>query len=236
MFIRIFPVVLAICLYFCGFVGVQAQVNCSIAANQDRPECNCVKYARSQVLQLPGDLFTLAQKRAVMNHAFPRVGSVAVHDIFGDVGHVSVVRNVKVNSNGSLTATVQEGNYKSGYITTRTDTVDALKIVAYFDPTFSSGDSYQKLDRLSVSSGPAAKEFRVTIYGLNFEVSNVQVVILGGWCDTFAKCVVPNGALSEKSTTQLTVPLTLNNAGTYHLYVFSPRNGKTSNGKPIQVQ
>lgn len=196
--------------------------------------CNCVLYARSQVPSLPYGLDTLASKIAIINHRFPRVGSVAVHNYSPD-GHVSVVRNVVVQSDGNLYLTIDEANYKSCEFSRRYGTPDGLNIVGYYDPTYPSGQSSPKLDSLSTSTGAAGRPFIVTAYGSGFDPYSVRAVILGPGCSTFNSCVVPNGALSNRSSSSAQVPLTLNNRGAYHLYLSNASSGKTSNGKKITI-
>src|SRR5205085_2087499 len=92
-------------------------------------ECNCVTYARSQVHSLPSGMTSYEEKLAKINHRFPRVGSVAIMPAPGSLaqyGHVSVVRNVEVLSDGSLRLTVEEANWrksdKEPCVSTRTVT------------------------------------------------------------------------------------------------------------------
>jgi hypothetical protein len=75
----------------------------------------------------------------------------------------------------------------------------------------------------------------VTASGSGFDPTTVQGVILGGWCDTFGKCAVKTPQITNPSSTSLQIPVTLNSAGTYTLYIFNQAAGKTSNGKTITV-
>jgi hypothetical protein len=100
------------------FIGAAlAHIQSSAAQGAQCPWPSCVLWARTQVPSLPTGLETYTGKLAIINHQFPRVGSVAVHlirDKKGNnngVGHVSVIRNVTINNDGSLRLSIQEANY-----------------------------------------------------------------------------------------------------------------------------
>ena len=199
---------------------------------------NCVKYARTQVALPSKDLTSYQAKLSIINHRFPRVGSVAVMpapDTLAAYGHLSVVRNVAIRSDGGLQLTVQESNYGDCAITTRSITPEKRNIQGYFDPAYPSGQSSPRLDGVAPASGPVGKQFIVTVNGSGFDSGSVQGIILGGWCDSFNKCVVPTSAITNRGSTSVQIPVTLNSPGTYTLYVFNSVAGKTSNGKPITV-
>lgn len=205
--------------------------------NQNTVQGNCVLYARQEVPSLPYGLTYYQDKINIINHRFPRVGSVAVMPAPGSnaqYGHVAVVRNVAVNSDGSLNLTIQESNWAGCYISTRTVTPDSANIQGYFDPNYSSGQASPRLDSLSNSTGYANQQFYITANGANFDTNSVQGIILGGWCDYFGKCSVPNNVLANKSSSSVQVPVTLG-SGTYRLYLYNSASGKTSNGKVITV-
>lgn len=90
--------------------------------------CNCVIYARKDVKSLPFWLWTLADKKKIINSKKPKVGDVAIMDV-GMFGHVGVVKYVGRNH-----VTIHEGNYQTCRTTERHNTPEALKIVGYFDP------------------------------------------------------------------------------------------------------
>lgn len=200
--------------------------------------CNCVLWARSQVPSLPTNLTTYSQKLAIINHRFPRVGSVAVIYVpsgpSAPYGHLAVVRGVTINSNGSLNVRLQEANWSPCEITWRTGTPESLRIQGFFDPAYTSGAASPKLDNVSPSSGLAGVRFYTTATGFGFDPNTAQGIVLGGWCDSFYKCVVPTNVILNRSSGSLRIPLTLG-AGKYMLYIFNSGSGKTSNGKPITV-
>lgn len=91
--------------------------------------CNCVLYARSKVPSLPHGLWTLNDKKKIINKKYPRAGWVAVISVGLPWGHVAVVRK-----RGKNHITIVEANYKTCRITERHDTEKNLKIVGYFKP------------------------------------------------------------------------------------------------------
>ena len=95
----------------------------------DRWRCNCVIWARGKVPSLPYGLWTLNDKKKIINAQNPKKGNVAIMNVGGNVGHVSFVKYVGKNH-----LTIQEANYKSCKISERHDTAKALKIVGYFQP------------------------------------------------------------------------------------------------------
>jgi|GEM_PF-4836776 len=95
----------------------------------DEPgKCNCVLYVRSYVPSLPYGLFTLGNKRAIINASKPKIGSVAVMNV-GTWGHVGVVTNIEDNM-----VTIKEANYKNCRISERRNTEKNLKIIGYYQP------------------------------------------------------------------------------------------------------
>ncbi len=100
----------------------------------------CTDFARSRVPRLPGNLFTIADKRAIINDRTARVGSVAIIDVpsgtYAENGHVAVVENVTANS-----ITIAEAHFGGPYTERRRatgrDLADAeaqLRIIGYFRP------------------------------------------------------------------------------------------------------
>lgn len=213
-------------------VGVFAQCDQNTVAG------NCVLYARQEVPTLPYGLTYYSSKLNIINHRFPRVGSVAVMPVSGAnsaYGHVAVVRNVAVNANGSLKVTIQESNFEGCYISSRTINPESINIQGYFDPSYPSGQPSPQISSVSNSSGYAGQQFYVSVSGANFDSGSVQGIIMGGWCDYFEKCTVPNNVLQNKTSSGAQVPVTLGSPGTYTLYMYNPASGKTSNGKSITI-
>lgn len=103
-------------------------------AEADDFECNCVLWLRTyRVKTLPRGLETLVGKKKIINSNEPKVGSVAVMDIFGDVGHVAYV--TAVNSDGTIT--VDEANYKACKITsgrTGKPSDKGFQVLGYYVP------------------------------------------------------------------------------------------------------
>jgi hypothetical protein len=160
----------------------------------------------------------------------PAPGSLAQY------GHVSVVRAVKLRSDGGVDLTVQESNYGDCAISTRPVTPESRGIQGYFDPRYPSGQSSPRIDSVSTSSGTAGQQFYITVTGAGFDASTAQGMVYGGWCDAFGKCAIPNNVIADKSSTSLRIPVTIGTPGPYTLYVFNSAAGKTSNGKPITIR
>lgn len=55
---------------------------------------NCVFYARWLQPKLPSGLTTLADKKKKINSSTPKKKSVAILDIYGNIGHVAYVADV----------------------------------------------------------------------------------------------------------------------------------------------
>lgn len=107
--------------------------NCDNNTNRN----NCVFYARCNVPSLPGGLFTIANKRRIINSAVPVVGCVAIHDLGTTEGHLSVVTRIRTtvrNGQKIYSVTIQEGNYPLGKISTRFGNLSTLKIVGFYVP------------------------------------------------------------------------------------------------------
>jgi len=95
----------------------------------DPNRCNCVKYARSKVPQLPFGLWTIFNKKKIINEKNPKRGFVAVISVGMPWGHCAVVR-----LDGKNHITIKEANYRTCKITERHDTEKNLKILGYFSP------------------------------------------------------------------------------------------------------
>jgi len=92
--------------------------------------CNCVLYAKQQVPSLPTGLWTLQNKRRIINSRQPSAGAVAIIDNKVRSGHLAVVR--AVNPDG--TVTIEESNWGGCGIRFRTNTPAKLNILGYFKP------------------------------------------------------------------------------------------------------
>lgn len=94
-------------------------------------KCNCVKYARSKVPNLPFGLWTIWNKKAIINSQKSKEGNIAIMDIGKPWGHVGIV--VKRIKKGKY-KTIREANFRRCKITERTGTTKKLKILGYFNP------------------------------------------------------------------------------------------------------
>lgn len=92
---------------------------------------NCVKYARSLVPSLPYGLWTIGDKKKIINDKKSKIGSVAIMNVGLPWGHVGVV--IGKTGQGQF-KTIREANFKMGKITERTGTTYELKILGYFNP------------------------------------------------------------------------------------------------------
>jgi len=92
---------------------------------------NCVKYARSMVKSLPFRLWTISDKKKIINDKKSKIGSVAIMNCGLPWGHVGVV--IDKTGQGQY-KTIREANFKLGKITERTGTSAELKILGYFNP------------------------------------------------------------------------------------------------------
>lgn len=202
---------------------------------------NCVKYVRSVVSPMPStDLTYLSGKMSIINHLFPTVGSVAIMPApkpYEANGHVAVVRAVKILPNGKLSLDLQESNFGSCTVQMHYDvTTDSRNIQGYYDPRYyNSTAPTPQITGMTNYNGTRGVQFNVGISGKGFDAGSVQAVILGGWCDAWGKCTIPNNVIQNKSATSMQVPVTLNSPGTYTLYFFNQNSGKTSNGQQIIV-
>lgn len=208
----------------------------AVSAQTQEQKCNCVLYARSLVPSLPTGLTDWSGKVRIINHLFPRRGAVAIIDVSNSTGHVAVVENVTVRSDGSLSVSIVEANYNSCQITRRTGSVESLRIRGFYDPDYARVGSYPQITSPLRSTVAAGQEFSITFSGAGFEPNSIRAVVLGGWCDTFDKCVIPTDVIRDRRTGRVTVPMILNETGTYTVYLFNANNGMSSNGAKISVR
>lgn len=92
---------------------------------------NCVFFVRARVPRLPFGLWTLADKKKIINDHTPRVGSVAIMNVGLPWGHVGIIMKV-----GTQHLTILEANYKYGKITERHGNTTDLRILGYFNQNF----------------------------------------------------------------------------------------------------
>lgn len=97
----------------------------------DKDRWNCVFWVRARVPRLPYGLWTIGDKKKIINSQTSRVGAVAIISTGLPWGHVALVTD---RSEGGKWKTIQEANYKFGKVTERKGTSKELKIVGYFDP------------------------------------------------------------------------------------------------------
>lgn len=95
----------------------------------DPNRCNCVFYARKRVPKLPYGLWTIWNKKKIINSHKAKIGRVAIINTGLPWGHVAVIVG-----KGSDRIVIQEANYYTCKITERQGTEKDLKILGYFNP------------------------------------------------------------------------------------------------------
>ncbi len=95
---------------------------------------NCVFYVRARVPKLPYGLWTIKDKKKIINDHTPKIGSVAIMNVGLPWGHVGIITKV-----GTRHLTIKEANFKYGKITERHGTTGDLKILGYFNPSYPQG-------------------------------------------------------------------------------------------------
>jgi hypothetical protein len=105
--------------------------NLIVINDTDKNRWNCVKFARSLVPQLPFGLWTINDKKKIINTQTSRVGAVAIMNVGMPWGHVGVVI---ARSEGGKYKTIRESNFKYGKVTERQGKTKELKIIGYYDP------------------------------------------------------------------------------------------------------
>ena len=123
-----------------------------------------------------------------------------------------VISAVTLNSPGSYTVTVENG--ASGTPS------NSLPLTV--------GGVTPSLSGLSTSPNPpvAGQQFTLTLNGSNFNPNSVQVLIGGGTC---GGCIISNGMLTTKTSTQIVAPVTLSSSGSYNITVQNGAGGGQSN-------
>ena len=130
-----------------------------------------------------------------------------------------IVAPVTINTAGTFTIQVQNG---SG--TTLSNGVP-LTVNSPVTPSISS------ISPTNVTTGT----FSLTVSGGNFDPSTAQLVVTGPNCPTTSSCVVPNGVLTGKSSSQIVGPVTINTSGTFTIQVQNGSSGTLSNGMTLTV-
>ena len=95
----------------------------------EKNRCNCVLWARDKVPSIPFGLWTIFDKKKIINSHQAKAGNVAIINAGLPFGHIAIVAKVGINH-----ITIKEANYKSCRITERHGTESDLKILGYFDP------------------------------------------------------------------------------------------------------
>ncbi len=95
----------------------------------DPLRCNCVFYTRRRVPKLPFGLWTIGDKKKIINDHTPKIGSVAIMYCGMPWGHVGVITEI-----GKSHLTIEEANFKNCKITKRHGTTGDLMIIGYFNP------------------------------------------------------------------------------------------------------
>ena len=95
----------------------------------DKNRCNCVLWARNKVPKLPFGLWTIGDKKKIINSHKAKIGRVAIMNVGWPWGHVGVVVG-----KGSNQIVIQEANFKTCKITERQGTEKEIKILGYFNP------------------------------------------------------------------------------------------------------
>jgi len=100
-----------------------------IYLEKEKNSHNCVFYAREKVPNLPFGLWTLQDKKNIINSRKPEEGSVAIIETRQKWGHVAVVKYV-----GKRHITIKEANWEAGKITERHGLEKDFNILGYFKP------------------------------------------------------------------------------------------------------
>lgn len=90
---------------------------------------NCVKWVRERVPNLPFGLWTIGDKKKIINTKKAKIGRVAIISTCTPWGHVAIV-----TEKGSDRIVIREANFKFGKVTERQGTKKDLKILGYFNP------------------------------------------------------------------------------------------------------
>ena len=97
--------------------------------NTDKNRFNCIKWVRDRVQNLPYGLWTIWDKKKIIDTQTAKIGRVAIMNVGLPWGHVGIVTNVYDDL-----ITIIEANYRAGKITQRYGTKEKLKILGFFNP------------------------------------------------------------------------------------------------------
>lgn len=89
--------------------------------------CNCVLTARKFNSDLPRGLYSLSQKKRIINSKEPTIGATVITNEGNWTGHAATVIGID-----NETITLLEANYKRCKVTTRVLDKDSKKIVGYY--------------------------------------------------------------------------------------------------------
>lgn len=89
--------------------------------------CNCVLTARKFNSDLPRGLYSLSQKKRIINSDEPTIGATVITNEGNWTGHAATVIGID-----NETITLLEANYKRCKVTTRVLDKDSKKIVGYY--------------------------------------------------------------------------------------------------------
>jgi len=98
-----------------------------ILNDTDKNRFSCVLWAREKKPDLPFGLWTIGDKRGIINSCMPKIGAVAVMNTGLPFGHLGIVQGF----NDDIII-IHEANFKLGKITERSGTPAELKILGYF--------------------------------------------------------------------------------------------------------
>jgi len=134
--------------------------------------------------------------------------------------------------NRSVNVTLAAGEYRWRVETTRLggSTVQSDCIALAANPG-STGLSISSISPTTRGTGT----FPLTINGSGYNPATVQIVVTGPECAQSQPCVVPNTALTTKTSNQLVGPVTINNAGTFTIQVRNGSSGALSNGAALTI-
>ncbi len=95
----------------------------------DKNRYNCVHWVRDRIPNLPFGLWTIWNKKKIIDSHKAKIGRVAIMNVGRPWGHLGIV-----TGKGSNRIVIQEANYRLGKITERQGTPKSLKIIGYFNP------------------------------------------------------------------------------------------------------
>lgn len=103
--------------------------NLCVLDDKDVNRFNCVKWVRARVTNLPFGLWTIYDKKKIIDTKNAKKGRVAIMDYCFPIGHLGIVKDVSGNF-----ITILEANFLMGKITERIGKMKELKILGFFNP------------------------------------------------------------------------------------------------------